>query len=104
MSKIEDYYSRERLNSFPETPKRFRSSPLEDSQSKRQKIRMSIAGEKAKEALEGAPTWVKTPFLLLMEQMSKVNEDVISVKEQLEMFKSEVDGRVTQLEKEVKFT
>ena len=46
MSKIEDYYSRERSNSFPETPKRFRSSPLEDSQSKRQKIRMSIPGEK----------------------------------------------------------
>ena len=39
-----------------------------------------------------------------MEQMSKVNEDVINVKEQLEMFKSEVDGRITQLEKEVKFT
>ena len=56
MSKIEDYYSRERSNSFPETPKRFRLCPLEDSQSKRQKIRMSIAGEKAKEALEGAPT------------------------------------------------
>ena len=104
MSKIEDYYSRERSNSFPETPKRFRSSPLEDSQSKRQKIRMSIAEEKAKEALEGAPTWAKTPFLFLMEQMSKVNEDVINVKDQLEMFKSEVDGRVTQLEKEVKFT
>ena len=62
MSKIEDYYSRERSNNFPETPKCFRSSPLEDSQSKRQKIRMSIAGEKAKEALEGAPTWAKTPF------------------------------------------
>ena len=39
-----------------------------------------------------------------MEQMSKVNEDVTNAKEQLEMFKSEVDGRVTQLEKEVKFT
>ena len=104
MSKIEDFYSRERSNSFPETPKRFRSSPLEDSQSKRQKIRMSIAGEKVKEALEGAPTWAKTPFLFLMEQMSKVNEDVTNVREQLEMFKSEVDGRVTQLEKEVKFT
>ena len=65
---------------------------------------MSIAGEKVKEALEGAPTWAKTPFLFLMEQMSKVNEDVTNVKEQLEMFKSEVDGRVTQLEKEVKFT
>ena len=65
---------------------------------------MSIAGEKAKEALEGAPTWPKTPFLFLMEQMSKVNEDVTNAKEQLEMFKSEVDGRVTQLEKEVKLT
>ena len=104
MSKIEDYYSGERLNSFPETPKRFRSSPLKDSRSKRQKIRMSIAGEKAKEALEGAPTLAKTPFLFLMEQMSKVNEDIINVEEQPEMFKSEVDGRVTQLEKEVKFT
>ena len=39
-----------------------------------------------------------------MEQMSKVNEDVTNVKEQLEMFKSEVDGKVTQLEKEVKLT
>ena len=102
MSKIEDYYSRERSNSFPETPKHCRSRPLEDSQSKRQKIRMSIAGEKVKEALEGAPTWAKTPFLFLMEQMSKVNEDVTNVKEQLEMFKSELDRRVTQLEKEVK--
>ena len=33
-----------------------------------------------------------------------MNEDVTNVKEQLEMFKSEVDGRVTQLEKEVKLT
>ena len=65
---------------------------------------MSIAGEKANEALEGAPTWAKTQFLFLMEQMSKVNEDVTNVKEQLEMFKSEVDERVTQLEKEAKFT
>ena len=65
---------------------------------------MSIAGEKAKEPLEGAPTWAKTPFLFLMEQMSKVNEDVTNVKEQFEMFKSEVDGRVTQLAKEVKLT
>ena len=46
----------------------------------------------------------RTPFLFMMEQMSKVNEDVTNVKEQLEMFKSEVDGRVTQLEKEVKLT
>ena len=102
MSKIEDCYSRERSNSSPETPKRFRSSPLEDSQSKRQKVRMSIAGEKAKEALEEASIWAKTPFLFMMEQMSKANEDVTNVKEQLEMFKLEVDGRVTQLEKEVK--
>ena len=63
-----------------------------------------MAGVKAKEALEGAPTWGKTPFLFLMEQMLKVNKDVANVKEQLEMFKSEVDGRVTQLEKEVKLT
>ena len=55
-----------------------------------------------KEALEGAPTCSKAPFLFLMEQMSKVNEDVTKVKEQLDMFKSEEDGRVTQLEKEVK--
>ena len=65
---------------------------------------MSIAGEKAKEVLEGAPSWAKIPFLFLMEQMSKVNKDITNVKDQLEMFKSEVDGRVTQLEKEVKLT
>ena len=65
---------------------------------------MSIAGEKVTEALEEAPTWAKTLFLFIMEQMSKVNEDVTNVKEQLEMLKSEVDGRVTQLEKEVKLT
>ena len=104
MSKIEDYYSRKRSNSFPETLKRFRSCPLEDSQSERQKIKMSIAGEKAKEALEEEPTWAKTPFLFMMAQMSKVNEDVTNVKEQLEMFKSEIDERVIQLEKEVKLT
>ena len=63
---------------------------------------MSIAGKKAKEALEGPSTWAKAPFLFVMEQMSKVNKDVTNVKEQLEMFKSEVDRRVTQLEKEVK--
>ena len=53
--------------------------------------------ERAKEALEEAPTWAKTLFLFLMEQMSKVNEDITNVKEQLEMFKSEVDRRVTHL-------
>ena len=104
MSKIEDYYSRERSNNFSETPKRFRSSPLEDSQSKQQKISTSTAGEKAKEALEEAPTWAKTPFLFVMEQMSKVNEDVTNAKEQLEMFKFEVDRRVTHLEKNVELT
>ena len=40
--------------------------------------------------------------MFMMEQMSKVNEDVTNVKEHLEMFKFEVDGRVTHLEKEVK--
>ena len=65
---------------------------------------MSIAGEKAKEALEETPTWAKTPFLFMMKQMSKLNEDVTNVKEKLEMFKFEVDGRATQLEKEVKLT
>ena len=83
MEGLKKAYGRERSNSFPETPKRFRSSPLKDSQSKRQKIRMNIAGEKANEALEETPTWAKTPVLFMMEQMSKVNEDVTNVKNSL---------------------
>ena len=47
--------------------------------------------------MEGAPAWAKTPFLYLMEQMSKVNKDVTNVKEQLEMFKSKDIQDVSKL-------
>ena len=57
-----------------------------------------MSKEEAEKALSKAPVWAK----MLLEQMSSVNEEVLDMRKELQLFKIEMNQRVGQVENDVK--
>ena len=98
LSKIRDQQNQPEDNGI-ETPKRMRS-PQEEISSKRLRVTMEsiVSKEEAEKALSEAPVWAK----MLLEQMSSVNEEVLDMRKELQLFKIEMNQRVGQVENDVK--
>ena len=57
-----------------------------------------VSKEKAEKALSEALVWAR----MLLEQMSSVNEEVLDMRKELQLFKIEMNQRVGQVENDVK--
>ena len=98
LSKIRDQQNQPEDNGI-ETPKRMRS-PQEEISCKRLRVTMEsiVSKEEAEKALSESPVWAK----MLLEQMSSVNEEVLDMRKELQLFKIEMNQRVGQVENDVK--
>ena len=98
LSKIRDQQNQPEDNGI-ETPKRMRA-PQEEISSKRLRVTMesTVSNEEAGKALSEAPVWAK----MLLEQMSSVNEEVLDMRKEVQLFKIEMNQRVGQVENDVK--
>ena len=85
LSKIRDEQNQPEDNGI-ETPKCMRS-PQEEISSKTLRVAMEsiVSKEEAEMALSEAPVWAK----MLLEQMSSVNEEVLDMRKELQLFKIE---------------
>ena len=98
LSKIRDQQNQPEDNGIG-APKRMRS-PQEEISTKRLRVTMEsiVSKEEAEKALSEAPVWAK----MLLEQMSSVNEEVLDMRKELQLFKIEINQRVGQVENDVK--
>ena len=108
MATIFRFFNRERSHGFPELSKtrdqqnqpddkgtetlKCMRSPQEETSSKRLRLTMEsiVSKEEAEKALSEAPVWAK----MLLEQMSSVNEEVLDMRKELQLFKIETNQRV----------
>ena len=82
-----------------ETPKRIRSQQEEISSKRlRDNMESIVSNEEAGKTLHEVPVWAK----MLSEHMSSVNEEVLDMRKELQLFKTEMNQRVGQVENDVK--